>query len=165
MGTNRYRIALALAVAITGAGVVSGALLPWLTTFAGLQQYAAVDGLYGKVLIAFGAVLVIAAAVLLWRETVIGRWAMLAAALLATLLSGWMLVQAETLYATLAADVFTVAGRGPGGALSLISSVAATALSLVPLRAGGSVAGPGSPDGSTRVLSSGARGEVPGVDA
>ena len=45
---------------IAGGGlVVAGALLPWLTLFAGLQRYAGTTGLYGRLILAGGAAAVL----------------------------------------------------------------------------------------------------------
>ncbi len=127
------RLLLAGSLVAAGAGVVVGTALPWLTTSAGLQGYAAVDELFGQVLAGLGGLVALAGLALGWRETAPGRWAVLVAALAAALLSGWMVAQAEATYADLATDAPTVAARGPGGFVALACALLATGLALVPV--------------------------------
>lgn len=133
MTHTRSRVLLGTAAVVAGAGTVAGAFLPWVSTFAGLQTFASADGLYGQVLAGLGAVVAVSGLVLLWRETAVGRWVLLAAAVVAALLSGWMLMRSEGLYASLAADPFTVAERGPGGFVALACALTAVALALTPV--------------------------------
>jgi len=44
------------AFAASGALAIAGALLPWLTLYAGLYQYNGLVGLYGRLIVAAGAV-------------------------------------------------------------------------------------------------------------
>ena len=56
MTTRAERDWLGGAIAICGGGaLVTGALLPWLSLFAGLHRYAGVAGLNGRVLLVGGA--------------------------------------------------------------------------------------------------------------
>jgi hypothetical protein len=133
MSHTRARLLLAVTVVLAGTGTAAGSFLPWLTTFAGLHGFAAADGLFGQVLAGLGAVVALAGLVLAWRQVALLRWVLLVAALAAALLSGWLLAGTENLYADLAADPFTVAGRGPGGFVALASALVAVALALAPL--------------------------------
>lgn len=122
-------------IVVAGAGVVTGASLPWLTTLTGMQGYAAVEGLPGRVLAGLGAGVVVGGLVLAWRETALARRAVLLVALAAALLAGWMLAHAEGRYVSLADDALTTAERGAGGFLALAAALLATGLALVPVPA------------------------------
>lgn len=123
-------------LALSGAALVAaGSSLPWLTSSEQVGEHAAADGPHGLLLSLLGAVLVLAAGLLAWRPGVPVRRVLLGAALLATLLSGWMLAQSEGLYASLAADPAVVPGRGAGGFVALAASLTATALALLPVPA------------------------------
>lgn len=62
------RIPLVLAAATGGTLVMLGATLPWLTLFAGLQQYRGLIGLNGKLLFTGGAIAVAAGVALAQRH-------------------------------------------------------------------------------------------------
>lgn len=51
---NASRAWFGATLALGGALVICGALLPWLTLFAGLQSYAGTIGLYGRLMLAAG---------------------------------------------------------------------------------------------------------------
>lgn len=67
------------AFAASGALAIAGALLPWLTLYAGLYQYNGLVGLYGRLVIAAGALAVlggIIAARVRWRWIRLGGTAL-----------------------------------------------------------------------------------------
>lgn len=130
------RLAVGVLTVAAGAATALGAQMPWLTTFAGLVPLPATEGAFGVVLVVLGVLVAASGLLLLWRETAPGRWLLLLAALTAFLLSGWVLVQGEVALDRLAADPLLVAGRGPGGLVTLASAGVALALALVPLRRG-----------------------------
>lgn len=70
---KRFRIALIAGLA--GALAVAGALLPWVTLFAGLERLPGTTGVYGRALLAGGIVLTTLAVVELRRPTELVRWA------------------------------------------------------------------------------------------
>ncbi|MES2522429.1 MAG: hypothetical protein V4617_07015 [Gemmatimonadota bacterium] len=73
-----------------GVAIASGAMLPWMTFYAGLQRVNGTSGLYGRLLLAGGLLLVLIGAVRVWRDAaalrglslVVGAAAAVGAALL-----------------------------------------------------------------------------------
>lgn len=57
--------------AVSGAAVITGVFLPWMTFYAGLQTVSGVRGAYGKTLLAAGIVLCVLAA---WRVRAERPW-------------------------------------------------------------------------------------------
>jgi hypothetical protein len=57
-----------------GSAVMVGALLPWMTFFAGLQRVSGVTGLYGRLLLGAGAVACVLAVGLRLRRATFARW-------------------------------------------------------------------------------------------
>jgi len=110
--------------------VVVGALLPWLSVYAGLKTYSGVNGLYGRLLLAGGMLgllggvwyLVAGRRALQWG---LGLWGFVVLAF-----SGWLVVQLLATYQRLAADPLVLARLGPGvfAAAAGAAAVAATLL-------------------------------------
>lgn len=63
---ERDRLGAALATC-GGCALVAGALLPWMSLFAGLQRYAGVAGLNGRLLLAGGVAAIVGGAAMLVR--------------------------------------------------------------------------------------------------
>jgi hypothetical protein len=123
---------VAAAAAIGGGGVViAGALLPWLTLFAGLYTYPGITGPNGWFILAGGVLAVLAGACLIWKPRPwIGQLAgAVGLVLLGTSL--WLVVQQQALLAELLEHhPMTVAGWGPG---LLVVAIGAFMVALVPL--------------------------------
>ena len=114
------------AVAVTGGALVAvGALLPWLSLYAGLVRDPGTTGLNGRLLLAGGALGSAAGVVYLWRPRPAFRWGigLLGAALLA--FAAWLLVQLFVAYRELGGDPFLVGRLGPG---LFVTTVGAAAL-------------------------------------
>lgn len=116
------------AVVTGGALVVAGALLPWLTFFAGLQSYGGMVGLYGRLLLAGGIVAVLLGAALVARRS---TPLLVATGALGAMLAGLAAWSVTGLVATvqrLATDPMALAGYGPGPFVALVGAlVVATA--------------------------------------
>lgn len=118
-------------VAIGGGGlVVAGALLPWLTLFAGLQRYAGIAGLNGRLLLAGGALAIVLGAAALVRPApvLLHACALLGAAL--TGLAGWALVGLVAMVRHGRTDPMLMAGYGPG---LFVACAGTLALALAPV--------------------------------
>ncbi len=125
----------ALATLLGGALLALGAWLPWLTLFAGLQAYSGLTGLYGRLLLAGGAV-VTALGVLAWRRrreargaSVLRVGALLAAPLLG--LAAWALVGLVSTLEAQAAQPMLVMRMGPGLFVALTGALLAVGAPLL----------------------------------
>ena len=105
-----------------GSLVMLGAWLPWLTLFAGLQRYGGLIGIYGRVLFAGGALVIITtiAALRTHRTWIRQATALLGLGLLA--FNGWLLMG---LMGTLhhGVSAMLVPRAGPGLFVSFLGAV------------------------------------------
>jgi len=104
----------AAAVVLGGALVATGALLPWLTLFAGLQHYSGLIGLYGWLVLAGGlAAVATGLAMFVRRERWLERGG-LTIGLTLTVFTLWLVGRLfETMHG-IGADAMLVARPGPG---------------------------------------------------
>jgi len=104
----------AAAVVLGGALVATGALLPWLTLFAGLQHYSGLIGLYGWLVLAGGVASVATGlAMFVRRERWLERGG-LTIGLALTVFTLWLVGRLfETMHG-IGADAMLVARPGPG---------------------------------------------------
>jgi hypothetical protein len=111
--------------------VIAGALLPWLTLYAGLQRYTGMAGLYGRLVLAGGASAFAAGVWMLRRRSLWMRWstALLGAAL--TLFLTWLLVGLrDTLQGRM--SPMLVAHAGPGLFVAIMGAGLITTAAIVP---------------------------------
>ncbi|HEX5180960.1 MAG TPA: hypothetical protein VFW04_16635 [Gemmatimonadaceae bacterium] len=104
----------AAATVLGGALVATGALLPWLTLFAGLQHYSGLIGLYGWLVLAGGAASVAIGLAMLVRRA---RWLQLSGLTIGLTLTIFTVFLVGRLFETmhgLGADAMMVARPGPG---------------------------------------------------
>lgn len=96
-----------------GVLVMAGAVLPWLTLFAGLQQYSGMIGLYGRITFAVGFIACTAGAIApqKWRQLLFPASAATGIALLAF---GAWLYEGVLEIARRPDTVMIVARSGPG---------------------------------------------------
>lgn len=120
--------------AVAGGVIVAvGAVLPWMTLFAGLHSYSGITGLYGRFVLAGGAVSAIGGIALLIRpdprlRVAIGVWGA-ALALFAT----WVLLGLRTTTRQLDRHVLLLPRPGSGLFVVLAGALVVTAL-LLPSR-------------------------------
>ncbi len=128
-GSRSWR--LATATVVSGAAVIVGSLLPWITLFAGLYTYRGIIGLNGRLMLV-GGVLAIAGGVwLLVRDSLAVRRALGLLALVLLSFAVWLLVQQYAMYQDMLANQpMTVPGIGPG---LFVASAGALLLALVTL--------------------------------
>lgn len=115
-----------------GALVCAGTALPWMSFFAGVQSLSGLVGLYGRILLASGALAVFFGAAMLRRNY---RWLPLATAALGalqTLFILWLLVGLRSTLRGLGMHAMLLARPGPGLFVALGGAmlVAASALPL-----------------------------------
>ncbi len=119
------------ATLVGGALVMLGAWLPWLTLFAGLQQYGGLIGAYGRILFAGGLLAIVTSIAVLRTRRRFLRWG---TGLLGITLLGftwWLLAGlAGTLRQGLSAMLVPRAGPG-----LYVSLVGAALIAIAPVRA------------------------------
>jgi hypothetical protein len=127
--TNRV-VAGTMAI-VAGTMVAAGVALPWFSLFAGLQPVSALGTLNGSLLL-IGAALAGGVGVLvIVRDSVIARRALMAVAIALVAFSAYLLVGLVTVYRTVSADPMLVAQPGPGLAIVGIGGLLILATALV----------------------------------
>ncbi|HSQ32685.1 MAG TPA: hypothetical protein VLN49_22675 [Gemmatimonadaceae bacterium] len=124
----------AATAAIGGAALVTGALLPWMSLFAGLRRYPGVAGLYGRVLLAGGMLAIAGGLALLVRpaqrlRVTIG---MLGVALAG--LASWVVLGLRSTTGALSHHPLLLARPGAGPFVALAGGLVVMALILPPRR-------------------------------
>ncbi len=118
-----------------GALIAAGSLQPWFSLFAGLQPYAGTVGVYGRILLGTGLLVVALSVFLMWRESAISttRAASLQGALGAVTLTfaAWIAYGLQQKMAELEANPMLVAQLGPGVPMVLAGALLLTASALV----------------------------------
>ncbi|HEX6809761.1 MAG TPA: hypothetical protein VF118_17370 [Gemmatimonadaceae bacterium] len=123
----------AAAVVLGGGLVATGALLPWITLFAGLQHYSGLIGLYGWLVLG-GGVASVAVGVAMYRRP--ARWLPLGGltiGLTLTIFTGWLV---ERLFETMrgVGDAMLVARPGPGLFVAMAGAVLVSAAAVQGVR-------------------------------
>jgi len=122
--------------------VVVGALMPWLSIYAGLQVFRGTAGLNGRLLLAGG---VAAAACGLIYAVRPGRWLRWAIGLLGAVLFGfcaWIVVQLLAVYREVGGNAFVVGRLGYGLFVSTLGAAILLATLLAPDRPRGHAVAP-----------------------
>ncbi|CAN5654181.1 hypothetical protein BH23GEM11_BH23GEM11_19450 [soil metagenome] len=130
--SSRSLPVVAAVAAIGGGGtVIAGALLPWLTLFAGLYTYPGTTGPNGWFVLAGGVLAMLAGLGLIWKPRPSIGHAAGAVGLVLLGVSLWLVIQQQALLADLLEHhPMTVAGWGPG---LLVVAAGAFMVALVPL--------------------------------
>jgi hypothetical protein len=117
-----------------GAALVTGALLPWMSLFAGLQRYPGVDGLYGRILMTGGILAFAGGLALLTRPA---RRLRITIGLLGAALAGlatWVVLGLRSTTGALGHHPLLLARPGAGPFVALAGGLAVTALIIPPRR-------------------------------
>ena len=122
-----------LVAVVGGTVVVTGAMLPWMSLFAGLQPYAGVAGLYGRLVFAGGALAVLGGLAILARPGRRLRFSVGGLGLALTAFACWVLLGLLTTTRELGHHPMLLARPGPGVFVVLAGALVVAAL-VVPNR-------------------------------
>ena len=129
MSDDLARDRCAAAIAVAGGVIIAvGAVLPWMSLFAGLQSYRGIAGLYGRLAFAGGVLAVIGGVVMLTRPHPRLRLAIGGLGVALTLFAGWILLGLRATTQHLDRHPFLLPRPEPG-----LFVVIAGALVMVPL--------------------------------
>ena len=129
-----WRGAIGLSGVAAGAIMITGAFLPWVTTFAGLIAIPGVRGGNGRMLAGAGAVIALAGIAHALRGGRWSRWVIGLAGFLATGFSGFLLLQLAASLRSLSSDSMVACG-GPGLWVTAAGSALAFATMFLPASA------------------------------
>ena len=119
-------------VAVSGGLLLTvGALLPWMSLFAGLHQYAGVDGLYGRLILAGGVLVGLGGALMYTRSFRFTRPLVGGLGLVLVGFAVWILIGLRATTRQLGDHPMLVARPGPGLFVALAGAVVAAAV-LIP---------------------------------
>jgi hypothetical protein len=136
-----WRGAIGLIGVAAGAIMITGAFLPWVTTFAGLIAIPGVRGSNGRMLAAAGAVIALAGIAHALRCGRWSRWLIGLAGFLATGFSGFLLLQLAASLRSLSSDSMVAGQAGPGLWVTAAGSALAFATMFLPASAQEAIAG------------------------
>jgi len=129
MSRDLARDRRASAFAVAGGVIIAvGAVLPWMSLFAGLQSYRGIAGLYGRLAFAGGVIAVIGGVVMLTRPHPRLRFAIGGLGVVLTLFALWVLMGLRATTQHLDRHPFLIPRPEPG-----LFVVIAGALVMVPL--------------------------------
>jgi hypothetical protein len=115
MSRDRARDRRAAAFAVAGGVIITvGAVLPWMSLFAGLHSYAGIAGLYGQLAFAGGVLAVIGGLVMLTRPHPRLRLAIGGLGVALTLFAGWLLLRLRATTQHLDSHPFLLPRPEPG---------------------------------------------------
>jgi hypothetical protein len=130
-----WRGAIGLSGVAAGAIMITGAFLPWVTTFAGLIAIPGVRGSNGRMLAAAGAVIALAGIAHALSGGRWSRWLIGLAGFLATGFSGFLLLQLAASLRSLSSDSMVAGQAGPGLWVTAAGSALAFATMFLPASA------------------------------
>jgi len=126
-----HRGRIALLAMIGGAVIIVGALLPWISLFAGLQAYAGIRGVYGRLLCGGGALSIIGGVWFLLCGGLTLRWALGVLGFVLLTCASWLGLALRQTLAHLAADPLLLAGFGPGLLFIVLGALLVSAILFV----------------------------------
>jgi hypothetical protein len=130
-GRQGWRWSVGLTAIGGSALVVAGALLPWLSVFAGLKAYPGVAGLHGRLLLAGGVLGLLGGLGYLATGRAALRWGLGLWGFVLLAFTGWLVTQLLATYQQLVADPLFVARLGPGVFVATVGAAALAATLLL----------------------------------
>lgn len=127
-----WRVPAGLGAIVGGAVLITGACLPWVTTFAGLIAIPGIRGSNGRILASLGAVIVMAGLCHALRGGRWSRWLAGLAGFAATGYCGFLLLQLAASLRSLSTEPMVAARSGPGLWVCAAGSVAAFGTLFLP---------------------------------
>ncbi len=127
-----WRVPAGLGAVAGGAVLITGAFLPWVTTFAGLIAFPGVRGGNGRILAGLGAIIVAAGLYHALRGGPWSRWLAGLAGFAATGFCGFLLLQLAASLRSLSTDSMVAARSGPGLWVCAAGSVVAFTTLFLP---------------------------------
>lgn len=115
-----------------GCALVAGALLPWMSLFAGLQKYAGVAGLNGRLLLLGGVSAIIGGAAMAMRRRRQLRVALGGLGVVLAAFAAWLIFELRATVHVLAHHPLLLARPGSGLFVALAGALLVTLL-IVPL--------------------------------
>ena len=109
-----WRLPAGLGATAAGAVLITGACLPWVTTFAGLIAISGLRGSNGRILAALGVIIAAAGLCHVVRGAPWSRWLACLAGFAATGFCGFLLLQLAASLRSLSTDSMVAARSGPG---------------------------------------------------
>jgi hypothetical protein len=119
---------------VGGSLIIAGAVLPWLSLYAGLDTIRGVDGTNGRVLIGAGALSVIASVIYALRPTKQLHHGIAAFGFAVSAFAAWVLSQLLGSYQQLQSDPFALASLGTGTFVALGGALLVLGTLVVPQR-------------------------------
>jgi VIT1/CCC1 family predicted Fe2+/Mn2+ transporter len=114
----------AVAAAVLGGALTCvGAMLPWLTLFAGLQSYSGLVGLYGRLVLAAGVLATVGGVVMTTRSDRWLRRTLGGLGIALTLFVVWLLVGLRSTTGDLRHHAMLLARPGPGLFVALVGAI------------------------------------------
>lgn len=117
---------------VGGVLTVGGSLAPWLSLYAGLEQFRGSSGANGQVLIGLALTAVVSAIAYGIRGGVTARWVLGGAGFAIVAFGGWLGTNLLATFTALSADPLLVARLEPGLGLSLVGGAIAFATLFAP---------------------------------
>jgi hypothetical protein len=127
-----WRLPAGLGAAAAGAILITGACLPWVTTFAGLIAISGLRGSNGRILAALGVIIAVAGLCHVVRGAPWSRWLAGLAGFAATGFCGFLLLQLAASLRSLSTDSMVAARSGPGLWVCAAGSVLAFSTLFLP---------------------------------
>jgi hypothetical protein len=117
---------------VGGILVIGGALLPWLSVYAGLDTLRGIDGINGRILVGVGSAAVVLALTYAWRPSAHLRSAVGLVGFGASGFAAWVVAQVLGSYQQLGGDPFVVPSLGAGAFVSLGGGLCLLSTLLLP---------------------------------
>jgi hypothetical protein len=127
-----WRLPAGLGATAAGAVLITGACLPWVTTFAGLIAISGLRGSNGRILAALGVIIAVAGLCHVVRGAPWSRWLAGLAGFAATGFCGFLLLQLAASLRSLSTDSMVAARSGPGLWVCAAGSVLAFSTLFLP---------------------------------